>query len=324
MRNAGDRPLRFGLHYLPQTADAEDSVAAWQRAESLGLEWCSVHDGMRSSEGPDAPSLHGLSLLPLLAARTTTVRCGILVVGVTYQSPAVLAKAAATIDHVSRGRLDLGFGAAGFALEHERLGLGFPETGTRLDMVDEALQVMRKLWTVPRADFEGRHFRLADAPMSPKPLQARLPVWIGGGGEKRTLRAVAQHADGWNYVLVEQDVYRRKVAALDRHCHRFGRDPREIRRQVLVDAVLGETVADALDRLPPVKGLEKNTDHWPRVPRLVGTPGELIDLLSPYLDLGVTDFVLIGQPPFDERTLELFAREVAPALRECRGEGRRG
>ncbi len=307
--------LRFGVHFLSQTVHIEEYVAAWQLIEDEGLDWCSVHDGLRSSKGRDEPSLEGLTILAAMAAHTTRVRCGILVAGATYRPPAMLAKIATTLDHLSGGRLELGIGASGFALEHEQLGIPFPSTGTRMDMLEETIQILRALWTEPRATFSGNHFELREASHEPKPMQPRIPVWIGGGGEKRTLRLIAEYADGWNYPLIEADVYRHKAAVLEKHCRDVGRDPAEIRKQVLVDAILGDSRADCEARLPAATRVEKQTHSRPRIPCHIGTPDELIDLLIPYVDLGVDDFVLNTQPPLDSRTVELWAREVVPALR---------
>jgi alkanesulfonate monooxygenase SsuD/methylene tetrahydromethanopterin reductase-like flavin-dependent oxidoreductase (luciferase family) len=135
-------------------------------------------------------------MMAAMAAQTTRVRVAILVTGVTYRHPAVAAKIAATIDHISGGRAEYGVGAAWFE-EHRQYGIPFPRLGVRMDMLDEACRVMRGLWTEDRFSFDGEHYRLDDAQLEPTPLQARLPLMIGGAGEKRTLRIVAEHADVW-------------------------------------------------------------------------------------------------------------------------------
>ena len=160
-----------------------------------------------------------------MAAHTSRVRCGMLVLGVTYRHPAVVAKMAATIDHVSGGRLELGMGAAWFELEHEQYGIPFPRIGVRMDMLDEACRIMRSLWTQETTTFEGKHFQLKDARLEPKPVQEHLPLVIGGAGERRTLRIVAEHGDIWNTFYGDVDEYRHKLDVLARHCGDVGRDP---------------------------------------------------------------------------------------------------
>jgi alkanesulfonate monooxygenase SsuD/methylene tetrahydromethanopterin reductase-like flavin-dependent oxidoreductase (luciferase family) len=235
------------------------------------------------------------------------------VLGVTYRHPAVLAKMAATIDHVSGGRLELGIGAAWYELEHEQYGIPFPRIGVRMDMLDEAAHVLRGLWTNERTTFAGKHFQLRDAMAEPKPLQEHLPLWVGGSGERRTLRIVAEHADGWNAFLAPPDEYRHKLDVLARHCADVGRDPDDIRKQVVARAILGETEAEAQDRLREIFG--DRAEEQVSQGLYVGTPGPLVERFEEARKLGVGDFLVLARPPMDRRTLELFARDVAGALR---------
>src|SRR5690349_15795268 len=145
-----------------------------------------------------------------MAAHTSRMRVGMIVLGVTYRHPALVANMAATIDHVSGGRLEFGLGAAWYELEHDQYGIPFPRIGDRMDMLDEACRIVRSLWTEKRTTFEGEHYRLRDALCEPKPLQAHLPLIVGGSGERRTLRIVAEHADGWNSLPSSVEQYRHK------------------------------------------------------------------------------------------------------------------
>jgi alkanesulfonate monooxygenase SsuD/methylene tetrahydromethanopterin reductase-like flavin-dependent oxidoreductase (luciferase family) len=182
-----------------------------------------------------------------------------------------------------------------------------------MDMLDETCRILRGLWTQERFSFTGEHFRLRDAMAEPKPLQDPLPLWVGGSGERRTLRIVAEHADGWNTFLMAEDEYRHKLDVLAGHCADVGRDPEDIRRQVVIRAILGETEAEAEERLREAAG-DRDVDEF-RQGFVVGTAEQCAARLEPARAQGVGDFLLLARPPADTRTIELFAREVAGALR---------
>jgi F420-dependent oxidoreductase-like protein len=306
--------LRFGVHSGQQYADFPGYLELWRTAEAVGLDWASVFDHfMPIQADPTGPCFEGLTLLAAMAAHTERLRCGVIVLGVTYRHPAVLAKMAATIDHVSGGRLNLGVGAAWYELEHEQYGIPFPRIGVRMDMLDETCRILRGLWTQERFSFTGEHFRLRDAMAEPKPLQDPLPLWVGGSGERRTLRIVAEHADGWNTFLMDDDAFRHKLDVLGRHCADVGRDPEDIRKQLVLRAILGETEAEAEERVREAAG-ERDVDEF-RQGMLVGTPEQCAERLERARALGAGDFLLSARPPADMRTIELFARDVAGALR---------
>jgi F420-dependent oxidoreductase-like protein len=318
--------LRFGIHSGQQHTDFASYVALWQEAEALGLDWASAFDHFVPIQSdPTGPCFEGMTLLSAMAAHTSRMRIGMIVVGVTYRHPAILANEVATIDHVSGGRLEFGLGAAWFELEHQQYGIAFPRIGQRMDMLDEACRVVRSLWTNETTTFEGRHFQLSDARCEPKPVQAHLPLWIGGTGERRTLRIAAEHADGWNMFLTAEDEYRHKLDVLARHCADVGRDPAEIRKQLVFRAVLGEDEAEARERgrkRAAALGIE---DEQFRAQWIVGTPEQCAERLSPYVALGVGDLLLFSRPPGDPRTMELIARGVAPRfeLHDLRSVGSR-
>jgi F420-dependent oxidoreductase-like protein len=313
--------LRFGIHSGQQHTDFPGYVALWQAAEQLGLDWASVFDHFLPIQSdPEGRCFEGLTLLAAMATITRRIRCGVIVLGVTYRHPAVVANQAATIDHISGGRLELGLGAAWYELEHEQYGIPFPPIGERMDMLDEACRILRGLWTEQRTTFEGRHYRLNDALCEPKPLQERLPLWIGGSGERRTLRLVAEHADGWNTFLPTPEQYRHKLDVLEGHCRDVGRDPAEIRRQLVFRAILGEDEREAEERLrerAARTGVHPDELRSGGVagPMIVGGPESCVEQLRPFLDLGVRDFLLLARPPADLRTIELVANGVGPALR---------
>ncbi|MDO0928878.1 TIGR03560 family F420-dependent LLM class oxidoreductase [Streptomyces sp. TG1A-8] len=308
--------VRVGIHSGQQYRTFEEALGLWQRAERLGFDWVSLFDHFRPPlGGPAGPCLDGLSLLSALAARTTRIRCAVLVSAVTWRHPALAAAAAATVDHVSGGRLEFGIGAAGPDLAYEQYGIPFPSAGTRLDMLDEACHVLRGLWSAPSTSFEGKHFRLTDAHLEPKPVQRHLPLVIGGEGERRMLRIVAEHADIWNTLAGTPDHYQRKLTSLRRHCAEVGRDPDDIRKSVTFRAVLGSSPQEAEQRARELRHrIGADSPVWSEYV-VIGTPEQCVERLRPYLDLGVRDFLLGARPPVDWHTCELFARHVAPALR---------
>jgi F420-dependent oxidoreductase-like protein len=178
--------------------------------------------------GPDQPMLEAYTLLGALAAVTRRVQLGTLVTGVTYRNPGILAKIVTTLDVISRGRAILGIGGAWYDVEHQGLGIDFPAAGVRLDMLEEAVQVCRAMFTGDDVSFSGSHYRLDHARNLPRPVQAGGPkIMIGGGGEKRTLRLVARYADMCN-VTGDVSTLTRKIGVLRRHCAEVGRDPAEV------------------------------------------------------------------------------------------------
>ena len=310
--------LRFGVHSGQQHSDFAGYLDLWRAAEELGLDWASAFDHFLPIQSdPTGPCFEGMTLLAAMAAHTTRLRCGMIVVGVTYRHPAVLANMAATIDHISGGRLEFGLGAAWYELEHDQYGIAFPRIGERMDMLDEACRICRSLWTEEQTTFEGRHYQLREAWCEPKPLQEPMPLWIGGSGERRTLRIVAEHATGWNTFLMPHDEYRHKLDVLERHCADVGRDPGEIRKQLVFRAALGESEAEADERLRERASVLRLDVDAMRETWIAGTPEQCVERLRPYaMELGVGDFVLFARPPADRGTFELLARDVAPALRD--------
>ncbi|MCW3065782.1 MAG: family F420-dependent class oxidoreductase [Solirubrobacterales bacterium] len=311
-----DGKLRFGIHAGQQHATFDEYLALWRLAEEVELDWASVFDHFLPIQSdPTGPCFEGLTLLAAMAAHTTRLRCGVIVTGVTYRNPAVLAKMAATIDHVSGGRMDLGIGAAWYADEHEQYGIPFPPIGVRMDMLDDACRIIRALWTQERATVEGLQFAVRGALAEPKPLQDPMPLWVGGSGEKRTLRIVAEHADGWNTFHGDPAEYRHKLDVLARHCADVGRDPGDIRKQVVVRAILDDSEAGARERLAAVADRAGVAPEQLAEGMIVGTPELCAERLAAHRDMGVGDFLLLARPPADPRTIELFARDVAPAMR---------
>ncbi len=281
-----DQPARpAGLRQ--ELADAADA------AETAGLSWMDVMDHWFEIEGVgrgvEAPMLEAYTTLGYLAGRTQTVQLGALVTGVTYRHPALLAKIVATLDVLSGGRATLGIGAAWYEREHRALGVPFPPLAERFERLEETLQICRQMWD-PANDgpYEGRHYQLAETRCWPQPLsQPRPEVLVGGGGERKTLRLVAQYADACNLFAGSTEEIGHKLDVLHRHCADVGRDPAEIRVTMLhgaedlvhgdVDGFVREMtgyaalgVETVIVRTPPDVGVPEwiATMLAPAVPRL--------------------------------------------------------
>jgi len=277
--------LRFGLK-LSQNATIDELRALWQLADEAGFESCWVMDHF-ATLGPrdDGPIFETWTMLAAMAQMTTHTRIGCAVVGNTYRHPAVLAKMAVTVDHLSHGRLEFGLGAGWAENEHEMLGLEFGSKNDRADRLEESVQVIRALWTQPRTTFEGQHYRLHEAVAEPKPVQQPYPpIWIGGSGPKRTLRITAQYADVWNAAGGSPEAVAASSAILDQHCADVGRDPAQIRRSVQVG--VGE---EDLSQIRPT--------------------------IDAYVQVGVTDFLLITRGDDPQAIGERLAAQL-PQLRE--------
>ena len=256
--------MRIGIDVAQHHLGWEEMVDRVRFAEDAGFDGAWVFDHFKPLYGdPGGPCMEGWTLLAALAACTTRIRLGTLVTGVTYRNPALLAAEAATVDHVSDGRLELGVGAAWFEAEHDALGFDFPRAGERIDRLEEAIQVVKALFTADGVSFDGRHYRLRDASYNPKPVQRpHPPIWVGGGGERRTLPLAARHADVW-HGFGSPDVVARKSAIVDRAAEEAGRDPSTIARStdLSISEPLDEVrrTADALREV----GISYLVASWP-------------------------------------------------------------
>lgn len=250
--------VRYGLK-LSQKAPIDEYRAVWRIADEAGFDsvWNMDHFAALGGD-PTGEIFEAWTLLGAMAEATERVRIGCMVTGNTYRHPAVLAKMAVTVDHLSGGRLDFGIGAAWAENEHTMLGLEFGTVGDRMDRLEEACQIIRSLWTEPRTTFHGRHYELTDAVAEPKPVQRPYPpIWIGGRGRQRTLRLTAQYADVWNLPSGPPSEVADLGRVLDEHCAAVGREPDEIRRTVQVRLPTGDYSgsaghpADDMDSLLP-------------------------------------------------------------------------
>lgn len=310
--------IRFGIHSGPQHAAFDEYLELWRAVEDWGYDWASVFDHFLPIQSdPEGPCFEGPTLLSAMAAHTSKIRCGILVVGNTYRNPAILANIAATIDQVSGGRLELGVGAGWYELEHNQYNVPFYTTGRRIRMLGETCKILKSMWTQKKTNFEGRYYKITDALCEPKPVQKpHIPLWVGGMGEQLTLRVVAESADGWNTFFMSEEDYQRKLDVLASHCEKVGTKPADIRKSLVIQAVVGETddeVAERAGRLAARFGTS-DIDALKKF-AVIGTPDEVVERLMAYVELGVGDFILGARAPADHRTLELVAGKVAPLVK---------
>jgi F420-dependent oxidoreductase-like protein len=238
--------------------------------------------------GPDQPMLEAYTLLGALAARTRRVQLGTLVTGVTYRNPGVLAKIVTTLDIVSRGRAILGIGGAWYDAEHKGLGIDYPSDRVRLDMLEEAVQVCRAMFTGDDVSFTGAHYRLDHARNLPRPVQAGGPkIMIGGGGEKRTLRLVARYADQCN-VTGDVATLARKIGVLRRHCAEVGRDAAEVSVTWMTPLILttsSQNTAEVREMLAAAGAPEEIAGFT------VGQPHEIPGLVAGHIKAGADEVI---------------------------------
>ena len=238
--------LRIGL-YTSQSQPWESMLEQWQTIEGLGFDCAGLVDHFMPTAGDeDGDFLEGWTAITALATQVPRVRVAVLVSGNTYRNPVLLAKQATTLDHVTGGRVDLAIGAGWYEREHEAFGWDLPPAGVRVDMLAEAIQVIRALMTQQRTTFDGQYYQLRDAPFQPKPVQGQLPIMVGAQ-KSRMLRVVAEHADAWN-VNHNPEKMAEFGKILDQHCQAIGRDPRSVRRSGFAFAgVLGHDPFADLD-----------------------------------------------------------------------------
>jgi F420-dependent oxidoreductase-like protein len=259
---------------------------------------------MPNAPDTSAPWPEAWTTLTAIGANVPRIRIGTLVSGNTYRHPAVLAKMVATLDHITAGRVVLGLGSGWQENEHDQYGLPFYTTRERLERLDEACQIIKSLYTNPKTDFDGKFYKLSDASLEPKPVQHPLPLLIGGGGEKRTLRIVAEHANEWN-VWGDVAVLRQKMEVLDKHCADVGRDPSEIHRTAVALLFMSDDNAF----------LEQMRNAEMQQAALIGTVDEIREIVEEFEAIGVDELIVpdftLGQHRQKIETLDRFIKEVA-------------
>jgi len=306
-------PVRFGAQLWSQATGWPGFAAAAVAAEQAGWDAVWTWDHLLAIFGPwEQPILEGWLAMAAVAARTSRIGVGLMVGANTFRNPGLTAKLATTLDHVSGGRAMLGIGGAWFAREHEAFGIDFGATvGERLDRLEEAVGLLRRLLDGERLSHRGRFYDLDDALVLPRPAQARLPILVGGGGPRKTLRTVARHADAWNTNGTLDEVTARE-AILREHCAAIGRDPDTIERTVSFPIVLRDDPAEARRAFAALCAHNGTPDAGP-VPTLLGPPVAVAAALQPYAEAGFRTYVVRLPAPYDAETIARIG-EVRAAM----------
>lgn len=300
---------------LAQRADANDT---W---ESL---W--VYDHFHTVPVPTEEATHeAWTLMSAFAASTSRIRLGQMCTAMSYRNPAYLAKVAATVDLISGGRVEMGIGGGWYEHEWRAYGYGFPGAGERLARLDEGVQIFRQAWTEGKATLDGKHYQVDGAIVRPLPLQdSGIPLWIAGGGEKKTLKIAAKYAQYTNFSGAP-DEFAAKSEILRAHCADVGTDFDAIVRSSNFNVVIASTEAEVQERLSGIQaklasviGDDQATtyvDNMFRPSLAVGTPEQIVERLTPIRELGL-GYAIFNFPEaaYDTSGIELFEKEVAPAL----------
>jgi F420-dependent oxidoreductase-like protein len=301
------------------------------RVEELGFDSLWRSDHFFSLVGrPTQPALETWVSLVMAAVETSRIEFGPLVCSMTFRHPSLLARMAAQVSELSSGRMVLGVGAGWNVPEHDAFGIEFPPTRQRMDQLDEGIEVLKTLWGPGPANFDGNHYQIREAEMYPKPEGGKVPILVGGLGEKRTLRIVAAHADEWNAVSLGADLqkeglqaYRHKTEVLDRYCHDRGRDPATIKRSLMTGFLVGTDDADIKRRgdalvewMPPLKQApaEQRAAVLKARGYFAGTPAQVVEQLSGLGNAGVERVMLQHHNQDDFEVLELIAAEILPRV----------
>jgi F420-dependent oxidoreductase-like protein len=293
----------YGVHAGLQNVEMSELRGLWRTIERLGFDWISVWDHFYAATGSpdDAQCLEAIATHAALACDTTRVTIGCLVYSVGYRHPAVLAKAITTIDHLSGGRAAMGLGAGWSEIEYDAYGIEFPSVKVRMDQLEEGVQCLRSLLHNDVTDFDGEWFTMRAARNEPRPVQSRLPVWIGGLGEQRTIPLAARHADGWNAAFPDVEQFRHKRELLRRHCELNGRDPAAVRTSVNVGlAWTEESLVEQFGALA----------NYVRRGVLTGTETQVQDRIGEYVAAGADQINLALRAPFNTDDLERFAEAL--------------
>jgi F420-dependent oxidoreductase-like protein len=309
-------PLRFGIQTPNQGVTWDQVLATWREAEALGFDSAWVYDHFIPIFGDqDGPCLEGWTMLAALAQATSRLRIGVLVTGNTYRNPALLAKMATTVDHISHGRLVLGIGAGWFERDHTAYGFPFGTPRERARKLGEALAVITKLWGEDHPSFQGKFYALDHAPYAPKNVQQpRPPIVVGGQGKRWIVPLVARYADGWNAVTgVTPDGIRERRELIAAECRKIGRTdcPTYVSALVPLVAITNVPLAGPVVRFGARAIVKKEVAQS----ILADSPAAIRARLKEYADAGVSEIILSLRPPFDLELLRRFAREVMPAFR---------
>ena len=313
--------ISLGVHVGQQNMSMDEMRRLWRKLDSGGVDWISAWDHFYEAppKGGTEPHFEALATLGALAAETKNARIGCLVFYVGYRNPTLLAKAATTLDHITGGRFELGIGAGWHVWEASAYGFPFPDIGTRLDMLEEAAQIIRQMLTQDRTSFSGKHYQVDDASCLPKPVQERLPIWIGGVGEKRTLKIVADFADGWNAAYLSPDEFTRVNDVLNHWCEEEARDPTSLKRaaNVMFNLALDD---NDLERQRQALGSD-----WGEMADRVATgallckPDQAVERIMEYVNAGADEINIALRAPWNPEALDAYLSDIMPKVRAAAG-----
>ena len=305
--------MKFGLQHPSFTFDGEGAQTVETlrrlvgRAEDRGFDsfWVMDHFHQIRNVGElQEPMLESWTTQSVVAGFTSKIKLGTLVTGIVYRHPSVLAKVGATLDVLSKGRLYMGIGAAWNVDEATAYGIPFPPIRERMQRLEEAVQIIKKMWTEERTTFAGKSYQIRDAYCNPKPIQKpHPPIMIGGSGERRTLKIVAKYADACN-LFGSVETVKRKLAILREHCQSVGRDYDSIVKSKLSKVVIDEDrgrIAEAIKNVPEERRREA---------LMFGTPEEVRRQVEAFEDAGIEYLIVNLEPRRESQALELFANEV--------------
>jgi F420-dependent oxidoreductase-like protein len=315
MSTPSPRPIRFGA-LLRQADNRWSSIAESARlCDDLGFHSIHFIDHLLAIPDDSRDILEAWTAMTACAALTRRVRIGANVLCNSFRSPALLAKMGVTLDAISEGRFELAIGAGWHEPEYHAYGFDFPSAGVRIDQLAEAVRLIKRLWTGERVDFDGRFYRVRGGLCRPRPVQApRPPITIGGAGEKKMLRLIAEEADVWNMSAANSLLVEHKVAVMREHCRAIGRDLAGLELSLQELVVIAPTEA-ALRA--PLEEARARFAFFGDVDRIatIGTPDRCIDSLRRKAAQGVTHFVCLFTDGAQPATVRLFGERVLPAFR---------
>jgi alkanesulfonate monooxygenase SsuD/methylene tetrahydromethanopterin reductase-like flavin-dependent oxidoreductase (luciferase family) len=320
LMSAARPAIEFGL-YLPQLKLSFDEIRTRvQLAERLGFDTAWFYDHMYSPGSPDVPAFEGWTLISALAAVTSRIRLGHLVLCNAFRHPALFAKMLLSLDVISGGRLEVGMGTGSYPAEFQEYGWPFPAYRERAAQLDEAVQVIKLLCTQARSSFEGRYYSLKNAPNALLPVQKpHPPITIGGGGEKYTLPLVARHADMWNCPTYSLAEFQHKHQLLRNECAKIGRDPASLRISEEAVMVLVESAAALPAQLESARKRFGSEGWGLEAGGYIGTPELIAERIVAKARRGISHFAFFFHDRGAPETLELFAQRVMPAVRSAAG-----
>ena len=305
----------FGVMLRQQKIDFEEIKATAQLCDSIGYDSVWFYDHVLGQGIIGIDIYEPWTLMSALSTVTENIKLGTMVLCNLFRHPPLLAKMASTLDVISNGRVEFAIGAGWFEEEFHAYGYNFPEMKERMEMLEEAVQILKLMWTDETATFTGRHYSVKNAPCNPKPVQRpRIPVCIGGSGEKLLLKIVAELADEWNCPASSAIDFDRKHSILRRHCEEVGRDTKDITISQQTVCVLVENRKDLPEKLEKA---QRRYGFFGNIEKLgiVGTPEDCVKKISTDIEKGISKYTIFFSDVMNPKTIELFAEEVISEFR---------